>query len=165
MFFWRDKVPREVAIHQRIEKYRDGSSPGHDHLIRCSSHRLMMQKRRFRLYLEFCELGSLYDATKELFTQWEKFYESVGLDWLADEPEDNVSEAYIWHVFKVLVDACLVLQRGRSDNAVPETGWDPIVHGDITLRNVFLARNEDVAHTKVSSKNTRVSKECHSQGY
>ena len=84
-----------------------------------------MTHRRYRLYLDLYEQGDLYHKMG-----WNERRST--------RPAPALPEPYIWFVFKALVDACLVLQQGRSDK--PINGWRPITHLDIKPDNIFLAR-------------------------
>jgi hypothetical protein len=89
-FQWRNQLPREVAIHQLIDHNRIDNDLADRHLIEHRGHRLMMSKRKFRLYLEFCSGGNLYSATAQLFDEWTKLYNKRN----HEEPK-HIPEAYI----------------------------------------------------------------------
>ncbi|KAF2652768.1 kinase-like protein [Lophiostoma macrostomum CBS 122681] len=146
---WRSHLPREIAIHRLIDESRGNGDPAFSHLPKHRGHRLMMRKRKFRLFTEVCSGGSLYDATKALFEQWERWYKhledatdsanATDEERAKDEEPEHIPEAYIWYVFGSLVDACLVLQRGGKERR--QKGWKPITHCDIYSANVFLCKD------------------------
>ncbi|CZT25262.1 uncharacterized protein RCC_10991 [Ramularia collo-cygni] len=67
----------------------------------------------FRIYLECCGFGTL------------------------TEVERPVPEPFIWKLFEDLVNACVILDRGDVDPG--GASWDPIVHRDMKLDNIFLS--------------------------
>lgn len=60
---WRDRLPREIAIHRRIETRRTKGPDAFQYIIKYRGHRLLMSKRRFRLYLDFASGGGIGPAT------------------------------------------------------------------------------------------------------
>ncbi|KAH7132274.1 kinase-like domain-containing protein [Dendryphion nanum] len=136
---WRNKLPREIHIHKRIEAQRELGS-GHLNVVRCRGSRLLMKQRIYRLYLSLYDHGDLFHAMRENFGYWRYIDQ---LDPLPARVDENrvLPEKYIWHVFRGLVDACLVLQQGRKDRVVD--GWRPIMHMDMKLNNVFLRATND----------------------
>jgi hypothetical protein len=162
---WRNKLPREIDIHKKIDKQRLGrGSPAFRHLIRHRGYRLMMRQQRYRLFLDLYESGDLYHAVKEWFDyptklgpEGEKEKSKAPETQTAEnsevgensgtapkEPEESkeqqiLSEDFLWHVFRCLVDACLILQNGDEPaDSDPLEGWKPITHVDINLSNTFL---------------------------
>jgi hypothetical protein len=57
---WRNKLPREIEMHRRIDGSRTANS--HLNVIQHRGHRLMMTERRYRLYLDLCDGGGLDDS-------------------------------------------------------------------------------------------------------
>ena len=53
-----------------------------------------------------------------------------------------IPEPALWSIFSDLVDACLLLQFGGVEANETMAGWEPIVHRDIKLDNIFLDRRE-----------------------
>lgn len=128
---WRDGLPKEIALHRRIDRKRkrdrddhpktnmDANDSSHDsgfdNVIASRGYRLMMFKRRYRLYLD-------YYACKELCDHvWKKF-----VDWRREVlPEDEltiryqgiptIDEKFIWYVFRSLVKGLLILHEGTTD--------------------------------------------------
>jgi serine/threonine protein kinase len=132
--YWRDYLPREIRVHQKIDAKRpgDGKTLGHGNLLRHRGYRLMMRQRRYKLYLDFREGGDLYQGLKEHFERWKK-RQAAG----STERLKIIPESLVWHVFSQLVDGCLVLQMGSIPPSTDPT-WQPIAHLDISLANVFL---------------------------
>jgi hypothetical protein len=65
-FFWRDRLPREIAIQERLKE-----QAGHDHNIhRYYGNRVDMSQRRYRVYNEVCQFGDLYTALGTYSTMW-----------------------------------------------------------------------------------------------
>lgn len=147
---WRDRVPLEIRIHQRVDRNRPpGGGRGHDSLIEHRGYRLMMKQRRFRIYLKYYEGGDLDTACEDNFflrSQDSHFHMYPGLNNfdLVHLPEDGtvppiLSEGFIWWIFRSLVNACQVLHSGQVlnvDGSNPD--WQPITHLDIRPSNIFL---------------------------
>ncbi|KAK6424308.1 hypothetical protein LTR95_016412, partial [Oleoguttula sp. CCFEE 5521] len=74
----------------------------------------------YRLELEYCSHGDLFHGP------WRRYHN-------AREP---IPEPAIWAILYGLVEACVVLEQGHTDT--PLDGWQPIVHRDFKLDNVFL---------------------------
>ncbi|KAF3009755.1 hypothetical protein E8E13_009505 [Curvularia kusanoi] len=142
---WRDRLPREIANHRRIDRRRSQNSNremAYRNLVEHRGYRLMMRKRRYRLYLKYYSGGHLEKALQPVFEDWVL---GKGQEWDFDDPNcfddlNQIPEELIWHVFQSLVRACLFLQYGTSDPAVtaPEPDWRPITHADITMGNIFI---------------------------
>ncbi|KAF2126727.1 hypothetical protein P153DRAFT_68753 [Dothidotthia symphoricarpi CBS 119687] len=127
---WRGRLPQEVQIHRLVEERRAVDSDKFRHLIRYRGHRLLMSKRKYRIYLDFCSGSDLKCAMVGHSNTWAfKFGEGLGLPFLP--------EAFIWSVVKALATACLVLQNGTIA-LEPVRDWKPITHLDIQLANVLL---------------------------
>lgn len=69
---WRDRLPREIRIHQLIDANRPpaANARGHRNLVCHRGYRLMMEQRRYRLYLDFYAGGDLYQGFKGHFKAW-----------------------------------------------------------------------------------------------
>ncbi|KAF1836253.1 kinase-like protein [Decorospora gaudefroyi] len=130
---WRDKLPREIRMHQLIDSSRTPTS--HLNLVRHRGHTLMMAKMRYRIYLDLCDGGGLDDSMSD---RWRKDPDTFGVDL---DPLKVLPEAYVWHLFKGLVDACLVLEQGDSLQEI--AGWKPLMHNDLHVGNVMLGRDPD----------------------
>jgi hypothetical protein len=74
--FWREGLPREIRVHQKVDSSRpaaDGGDAGarvgagYANLLRHQGYRLMMQQWRFKLYLDFCAGGDLRAGLKAHF--------------------------------------------------------------------------------------------------
>ena len=133
---WRDRLPKEIRIHQLIEERRAADADMCRHIIRCRGHRLFMAQRRHRLYLDFSNADTLWRAMEDHATNW-------GRGNIDDINEDAfLPETYIWYVLKALATSCLVLQKGTTDSEAVEN-WKPITHLDLHLSNVLLHVRED----------------------
>ena len=119
---WRDKLPREIRMHELIDSTRTESS--HLNLIKHRGYRLMMEAGRYRLFLDLCDGGPLADALRNYWHD------------PARQFNKRLPEWFIWHLFKGMVDACLVLEQGDLHSKVD--GWKPLVHNDLHLGNVML---------------------------
>jgi len=62
--YWRNKLPREISLHKRIDLHRVRGTT-HRNVIQHRGYRLMMRQRRYRLYLQFCSGGTLYDVMED----------------------------------------------------------------------------------------------------
>lgn len=139
---WRDRLPREIAIHRRIDRERsqhEDRETAYRNLVRHKGYRLMMRKRRYRLYQKYYTGGNLFGALEPTFLEWENLNEK---DTPAESLEglENLPQDLIWHVFRSLVKACLFLQHGTSDQnaTAPVADWKPITHTDIHMNNIFI---------------------------
>ena len=128
---FRDRLPREIAVHRRIEAQRAQEPEARQYIIKYRGHRLLMSKRRFRLYLDYASGGNLQKAMGLYNDKW------FGIGFDDASPQDVLPEAFIWQTIKALATACLFLQNGTtSDKAV--TDWKPIMHLDFQLPNILL---------------------------
>jgi hypothetical protein len=119
---WRNRVLREIRIHQLVEERRKVEPDMCRYLVRYLGHRLLMRQRRYRTYLEHHEAGNLYNAMSDHYD---------------DITSQRLPEAFIWYMVKALATACLVLQTGTTADE-PVKAWKPITHLDLVLGNVFL---------------------------
>ncbi|KAF1849244.1 kinase-like protein [Cucurbitaria berberidis CBS 394.84] len=71
---WRDRLPREIRIHQIVDGNRPPAAGvrGHRNLIHHQGYRLMMEQRRYRLYLRYYAGGDLYANFKGHFQIWRR---------------------------------------------------------------------------------------------
>ena len=53
--YWRDGLPREIAIMQRLESLQ------HKNILKFRGYRLNMKQRQYRLYHDFCDYTDLYN--------------------------------------------------------------------------------------------------------
>jgi serine/threonine protein kinase len=146
---WRDRLPREIAIHRRIDRGRPqhaGGRTAYRNLVKHKGYRLMMLKRRYRLYQKYYAGGDLFRALRSTFSPWGSSSGVNNKGRPAEQYQDlqQVPEDLIWHVFRSLVKACLFLQYGTSDRnaTAPVPDWDPITHRDVHIGNVFIEPNE-----------------------
>jgi hypothetical protein len=119
---WRDRVPKEIRVHQLVEERRKVNPEMCRHLIRFRGHRLWMMQRRFRIYLDHYEGGNLND-----FAYYHR-------DHMRENP---LSEEFLWYMLASVVSASLVMHRGTTGDE-PIEGWRPITHADLKPMNVFL---------------------------
>ncbi|KAI1685416.1 Protein kinase domain containing protein [Pyrenophora tritici-repentis] len=124
---WRDKLPREIHMHQLIDSHH--SEATHRNLVRHRGYRLMMQACRYRIFLELCDGGQL--ATGLEYHWYRRNTPSTDFN--------TLPEGFIWRMFHGLVKACIVLQEGNPLTAVP--GWKPLIHNDLHMGNVLLKSN------------------------
>jgi hypothetical protein len=65
---WRDQLPREITIQRRLNKL-----DGHEHHVhRYYGDRISFWQRKYRLYNEVCDLGSLMDAMDWYSRNWRR---------------------------------------------------------------------------------------------
>jgi hypothetical protein len=119
---WRNRLPREIRIHQIVEERRAEDADMCRHLVRFLGHRLLMRQARYRVYLERYEAGDLHHAM---------------VDHFGETAAGTLPVQFIWYMVKALATACLVFENGTIDET-PVEGWKPIRHLDLVLGNVFL---------------------------
>jgi hypothetical protein len=51
---WRDGVPRDIAVMQRLDSLE------HQNILKFRGYRLNMEDRRYRIYTDFCDYGTLH---------------------------------------------------------------------------------------------------------
>lgn len=128
---WRDRLPREVAIHQRIESRRAAEPEAFEYIVKCRGHRLLTSKRRFRLYLDFASGGSIGPTVEKYDKRWN----DIASDKI--DTEKCLPEAFIWYTIKALATACLALENSTLGND-PVGDWKPIMHLDFQTPNILL---------------------------
>ncbi|KAF1359646.1 hypothetical protein EJ07DRAFT_155603 [Lizonia empirigonia] len=142
---WRDRLPREIALHRRIDRKRkrdDTSDAGFEHLVEHRGYRLMMRKRRYRLYLEYYAGGDLGRPVAPIFHEWS--YRQISDESLfIAEPSELLElpvlpEGLMWYILRALVKAYLILHHGTSSHDATDPDWKPITHLDLKIDNVFI---------------------------
>ncbi|KAF1849253.1 uncharacterized protein K460DRAFT_259368, partial [Cucurbitaria berberidis CBS 394.84] len=123
---WRDKLPRDVAIQERVRM-----QGGHRAIHRYEGYRLSLPGRRYRLYHEVCEYGNLMTAMDYYSKQWRRRRNRPFP--AKKEPEHVIPEAFLWEVFRNLVEACTFLERGAGVDMGAGKEWRSIVHNDMHL--------------------------------
>ncbi|KAI4961539.1 hypothetical protein J4E86_000567 [Alternaria arbusti] len=126
---WRDRLPQEIRIHQLLEERRAVDPAMCRHIIRCRAHRLWMEHRRYRLYLDYHSGGDMNAAMTFHAKNWE--------DGKPIDEDIFAPEGFVWYTIKALATACLVLREGTIDGTTVN-GWRPITHLDLQLPNVLL---------------------------
>ncbi|OQO06910.1 hypothetical protein B0A48_07476 [Cryoendolithus antarcticus] len=91
-----------------------------DNLMKLLGHRVLPGRYLYRLEMEYCPHGDLYHGPF-------RHYRNA---------REHLPEPAVWAVLYGLVEACVVLEQGHGDE--PVDGWQPIVHRDFKLDNVFL---------------------------
>lgn len=151
---WRDRLPREIAIYERIKQ-----QGGHRNIHRYRGYRLNMKQHRWRLYTDLCKYRSITGAEDYIFEDISQFWKIRRNEWqrVSDQGEwderrfpldrDNMTllpERFLWHIFRELVNGCGFLERGNGrghgDGALE---WRPIVHMDMYQGNVFLTASDE----------------------
>lgn len=144
---WYDQLPMEIALHRRIDRKRkreDVSDPGFNHIVEHRGYRLMMHKRRYRLYLEYCSGGDLARTVSRVFHAWDPEREGRGYPDLLQLSEDELSalpiipEALVWYIFRSLVKAYMILHHGTTSHEETDPDWKPVTHLDVNFCNVFI---------------------------
>lgn len=54
---WRNRRPREIRIHELVEKRREAQPAMCRNLVIYRGSRMLMRQRRYRLYTEYCQGG------------------------------------------------------------------------------------------------------------
>ena len=167
---WRSNLPRELQVHKVIDRDRPaGHVSGYDNLLKHDGYRLMMRQRRYRLYLEYCEGGTLQDVVLPHFGRRANPQPAYPWTLTRGNPYDPVlmqngrlpqliPEYFIWILFRSLVNACQVLHFGHvADVPGSIEDWKPITHLDIKLDNIFLQPldEDDAGESEVSRLLTR----------
>ncbi|SMR54897.1 unnamed protein product [Zymoseptoria tritici ST99CH_3D1] len=122
--FTADGTPTEVEAMLRLQKIPEASHS----IVKLRNWAIDRTQtiRRYRLYMEMCPFGNLYDfAQKYLSTQ--------------TTVRTFVAEPFAWSVFYNLVKAGILMERGNPEQAVE--GWELIVHRDLKSPNVFFSTN------------------------
>ncbi|KAG9193994.1 hypothetical protein G6011_04029 [Alternaria panax] len=135
---WRDRLPREIRIHELLEERRAVDPAMCRHIIRLRAHRLFMRLRRYRLYLDYYAGGDLNCAMKQCADNWKDGKDGANEDMI-------IPEGFVWYTIKALAEACLLLQNGTTSE-IPVDGWRPITHLDLRLPNVLLNLNNPLAY-------------------
>ncbi|CAI6331701.1 unnamed protein product [Periconia digitata] len=105
---------RESGILSRLQ--------GHDNMVHMYRHCITYSENR--IYMEYCkggDLANIIDAYKEACCR--------------------IPDSFIWHVAESLMRALCTTHMGiwKEDRIeAPRKDWDPIYHGDIHERNVFI---------------------------
>jgi hypothetical protein len=129
---WRDKLPREIAVGRRIESRRADEPEACQYINRQRGYRLLMSKRRFRLYADFASGGDLCTAMMPYHERWE------GIEGERLDSEEHLPEAFIWYIMKALATAILLLQQGTTQGDEAVADWKPIMHLDMQPANILL---------------------------
>lgn len=142
---WRDRLPREIALHRRIDRKRKRDNTpdaGFEHLVEHRRYRLMMRKRRYRLYLEYYAGGDLGGPVAPVYHEWS--YQQISDESLfIAQPSELLElpvlpEGLMWYVIRALVKAYLILHHGTSSQDAVDSDWKPITHLDLKIDNVFI---------------------------
>ncbi|KAF2502404.1 hypothetical protein BU16DRAFT_7398 [Lophium mytilinum] len=135
---WRDKLPREIAYMNRLK-----ATGCTEHIINHKGHRLIMHQQRLRIYLDFCDYGSLLSVLRRFPLENGKANQSKEKEgkslatWKKKVTvEKELPEAWIWHCFYAMVDACLVMRDGTR--GAKQGDWREIIHCDFKPENVLI---------------------------
>ena len=156
-FYWRDCLPRDIAIQKRLD-----AQSGLPSIHKFRGYRLSMPNRCYRVYNDLCEEGTPLKAFEFYSRQWrirrdhyrlekvhdgfrtdedhDKITHLVEEDSFPDKSDDLdvIPEKFLWRVFENLVDACILLRDGAGKRLEDDRPWRPIIHRDLHLSNVFL---------------------------
>ncbi|KAF2126730.1 hypothetical protein P153DRAFT_359087 [Dothidotthia symphoricarpi CBS 119687] len=181
---WRDRLPMDIAILERLE-----TQGAHLNILAYRGYRLSTIQQRYRLYNAVCDYGCLMDALEFYSAPWRRRrnthrkmefdtifgtdeakrlaaaayefaspFDSVAAaqkalatedlwgdgevdDWKKGPfalPTEVIPEAFLWEVFRCLVEACSYLESGAGVDLGPGKDWRPILHADLHLQNVFV---------------------------
>ena len=128
----RDRLSREIAVGRRIESRRAKEPEACQYINRQRGYRLLMSKRRFRLYADFASGGDLYTAVIPYHQRWQTV-EGERVD-----SEEHIPEAFIWYIIKALATAILLLQQGTTQGDEAIADWKPIMHLDMQPANILI---------------------------
>ncbi|KAK4989671.1 hypothetical protein LTR66_007004 [Elasticomyces elasticus] len=106
-------VPIECHVLERLSKAK---SP---HVIEWFGYTMYRKRYTYRLYTEFCGFGDLWDLT--------------------GHAGGRLPEPFVWWVFESLVNAAIVMARGKTEGEVKD--WKKVgevVHRDMKPGNVFV---------------------------
>jgi hypothetical protein len=79
--YWRDQLPREIAIQRRLH-----ARNGHEHHVhRYYADRISFYQRKYRVFNEVCNLGCLMDALDWYSRQWRRRHNMFR--WIEAHPE------------------------------------------------------------------------------
>lgn len=129
--YWRDNLPREIAINRRIESRRTAEPEACQNIVKYRGHRLLMGQCRYRLYTDFASGGNIAEAMMPYHERWD------GIEMSRVPTERFLPEAFIWHTIKALATACLLLETGTLGDT-PVDDWKPIFHLDFQTPNILL---------------------------
>jgi serine/threonine protein kinase len=132
--------PREIDIHRmlhhpNIVQYVDSVIPPTLSLSAAGG-------AEWKLYIEYCSLGSLEDMLKRLRQADRRSSRSVRLP-----------EPFIWHAFLSLARALVYLRTGSSHatQVRQAPAWVPVLHRDIKPANIFLRPSSSTSSTSSST--------------
>lgn len=157
---WRQGFPREIAIHRVIDNERANHHPRvYRSLMKHRGYRLHMVQQRYRLYVEYLPKGDLEVSVRDrlLLMMGKREWNEKRWRLRTKRPmppfKDILPEKFLWHVFRELVNAVMVLRHGHQDDEKYPKHWRPIVHRDIGMSNVFLddRKPDDEFHESVSN--------------
>lgn len=147
---WRDQKPREIRMHQLIDDNRQATGGvGHENIIQCEGYRLMMNQRRYRLFLPLYQGKDLHSSLESHFqrTYAEYNLRSSGSSTFHECQENHselpeiLSERLILEILLALVAACQIMRYGQPSQQGRQElkpGWKPINHCDLKMNNIFV---------------------------
>lgn len=146
--WWYDQLPRELALHRRIDRKRkrETSDVGFEHLVEHFGYRLMMRRRRYRLYLKYYAGRDMADLFYDTLDKWSPFGDVEAYQKLSSAKANSlpkVPEGLLWYLLQSLVKAYLVLNHGTTSDTVSDPEWKPITHLDLSYNNAFLQPGSD----------------------
>ncbi|KAH6625335.1 hypothetical protein C7974DRAFT_395879 [Boeremia exigua] len=145
---WYDQLPREIALHRRIDRKRkrdETNDKGFTNVVEHFGYRLMMRRRRYRLYLKYYAGSDLGELVTDRFNIWGlarlEDLRTLSLEQLEDMP--IVPEALIWYVIMNCASGYLILQHGTTSRTETDPDWRPIMHLDLNISNAFIDPHPD----------------------
>jgi serine/threonine protein kinase len=153
-----------VCVEKRLSDAEGGAYPREIHIHRMLLHPNLVQyvdsvippslsvsaaagDAEFKVYVEYCSLGSLEDMLKRLRLADRRSSRSVRLP-----------EPFIWHAFLSLARALVYLRTGSSHPTQVRhaPAWTPLLHRDIKPANIFLRPSSSSSPSSTSklSKST-----------
>ncbi|RMZ70666.1 NEK kinase [Pyrenophora seminiperda CCB06] len=95
---WRGQLPREIKMHQLVDRSRTAAGEGTDHntLIEHQGYRLMMNQQRYRIFLNYYEGSDLSKALiKHFRTTYNWYHKSLPghRKWVSNRSEGSESSS------------------------------------------------------------------------
>ncbi|KAF2748597.1 kinase-like protein [Sporormia fimetaria CBS 119925] len=145
---WSNQPPREIDIHRALEAGRPaGNGGGFKHIVRFFGYRLMMKQRRYRTYLEACDAGDLWDATKHALLEYYDEPRESGLQFHDPEVPEEHERVYD---YRLNVKRVLPEHSECAPGTHPD--WVPVVHRDIKMNNFLIRVNPLTEEQKSQGK-------------
>ncbi|KAI8943251.1 hypothetical protein NX059_001273 [Plenodomus lindquistii] len=88
--YWRDRLPREIAIQSRLREVN-----AHDHNVhRLDGHRISLRNHSYRVFNEFCSFGDLREIVSYYKDHWHQHYAKYRFKKIRLRDEDDRIRAW-----------------------------------------------------------------------